>query len=121
MPLARALKTRDPTRGAPWGAAPVLVATVVLRRGLTESAMTTTEDHGGAGRMPALPEQGATKSRGVEELEPGRRRRLRRPDGRRHLLRGPGPEPAAPPQTIAVLCHRRRHHMLNLVGAGGGR
>jgi hypothetical protein len=71
MSLADALKTRDPTRGHPRGDAPVLVATVVPDEDPPkESAMSTTEDHGGAGRMTARPEQGAPKARGSRSWSP---------------------------------------------------
>jgi len=77
------------------------------RRGFAESAMTTTEDHGGAGRMPALPGEGRDQGQGVEELDTDRGHRLRRPDGRRHLLRGPCPERRSPADDCRP-CHRQR-------------
>jgi hypothetical protein len=109
---------QGPDQGTPWGEVPVLVATVVPRRGPTESAMNTTEDHGGAGRTTALPEQAM-----------GSRSWTRSPASSSSSWWPPGTfsvarvsNPTAPPQTIAAhLADGGNNHMLNLVGAGGGR
>ena len=82
--------------------------------------MSTTENHGGAGRTTALPQQGATKT-GNRALDPDRRHRLRRRDGRRHFCAARVPNPATHPQTIAAHLADSGDPHAEPVSAGGGR
>jgi hypothetical protein len=81
--------------------------------------MITTEDHGGAGRMTALPEQGTTKARGLRSWSPIAGIVVLMV--LRTFSAARVPNQPAPPQTIAAHLADDGNHMLNLVSAGGGR
>ena len=83
--------------------------------------MSTTEDHGGAGRMTALPEQGAPKARGSRSWTPiaGIVFVVLMVVGTFSVARVPNP--AAPPQTTTGYRADGGNDMLNLAGVGGGR
>ena len=82
--------------------------------------MSTTENHGGAGRTMALPQQGATKT-GIRALDPDRWHRVRRCDGRQHFCAAHVPNRAGLTQTIAVHLAGSGNQDVEPVGAGGGR